>query len=274
MNSFTAGWLRDSWKRWIAWLVLASIFAVACVFLSQWQFSRRAEAVSRIELVQNNFNQPAIKFESLADTFTPLDEWRPVTLEGKFLPDSAVLVRNKPYNGVAGFLQVVPFETTSGKLVAVETGWLPSGNAQDSPDLIPLPDDQPTTVWGRFRLAEPTFDREAPAGQLATINVGSLVAETGISADIYSDFYVRLAEGYDPAAKLPKILPMPELGEGNHLSYAMQWILFALMAFGALAWAVRQELLIRREQADPNFKRVKRAKVGDADKAAEDSAIS
>ena len=42
-----------------------------------------------------------------------------------------------------------------------------------------------------------------------------------------------------------KALPKPQLDEGNHLSYALQWILFAIMAAAALVWAIRKELQAR-----------------------------
>ena len=51
----------------------------------------------------------------------------------------------------------------------------------------------------------------------------------------------------DPAPAVVPAPPMkPALDEGPHLSYALQWIVFAIMAFAALGWAVRQEVRIRR----------------------------
>ncbi len=271
MSSISASWLKESWKRWLAWLALASVFAVACVFLSQWQFSRRAEAVARIELVQHNFDQPLVSIEDLTQPFDAQNEWRPVELEGSFLPAEAVLVRNRPYNGTAGFLQLIPFKTIDGTLVAVETGWLPSGNAQDEPDLIPLPSSGNFKIWGRLRVTEPETGKSAPAGQLASINSAKLFEALDSSGPSINSVYVRLGESYQSDKTLPKILGRPDLNEGNHLSYAMQWILFALMAFGALWWGVRQELRIRRMAQDPSFQPKVRKKVGDDDKNAEDA---
>jgi hypothetical protein len=72
---------------------------------------------------------------------------------------------------------------------------------------------------------------------------------------------------------LPKLLSRPQLTEGNHLSYALQWIVFALMAFMALVWAVRQEIRFKKMAADPNYRPKSRKKVGDDDNAAEDLII-
>jgi cytochrome oxidase assembly protein ShyY1 len=261
----------QTWKRWIVWLLVASLFAVACVFLSQWQFSRRAEAVAKIDLIAANFDKPAVAIAELTDLsyFDLANEWRPVALEGKFLSDKAVLVRNRPYNGNAGFLQVVPFQLSTGEIVAVETGWLPTGSQNDEPDVIPLPSSERVEIIARIRPAEPTLDRDAPQGQIATINIESLISKVQLSEPIYKSFYVRLAESYN-TSDLPKVQAKPQLTEGNHLSYALQWILFALMAFSALWWAIWQERQIKKMELDPSFKPKRRKQIGDDDKAAED----
>lgn len=262
----------QTWKRWIVWLLLVSVFAVACFFLSQWQFSRRAEAVAKINSVAANFDQSPVPLSDLStlNSFDSKFEWRPVKLEGQFLADKAVLVRNRPYNGSPGFLQVIPFQLKSGELVAIETGWLPTGSDNQAPKIVPRPDQSFREIIGRVRPAEPTLNRQAPPGQIATINVDALIETENLSGEIYRKVYIRLADSYNDQA-LPKILPRPELTEGNHLSYALQWILFALMAFGALWWAIRQEFEARKIASDPNYRPKVRRKFGDADKAAEDA---
>jgi cytochrome oxidase assembly protein ShyY1 len=264
----------QTWKRWLVWLLVASLFAVACVFLSQWQFNRRAEAVAKIELIAANFDSPAVAVTELADLndFDLANEWRPVVLDGNFLSEKAVLVRNRPYNGNAGFLQVVPFQLVTGEVVAVETGWLPTGSQNDEPDVIPRPSSERVEIIARIRPAEPTLDRDAPQGQIATINIESLISKVQISEPVYKSVYVRLAESYNNS-ELPRVQAKPQLTEGNHLSYALQWILFALMAFGALWWAIWQERQIRRMELDPNFKPKRRKQIGDDDKAAEDGIV-
>jgi cytochrome oxidase assembly protein ShyY1 len=264
----------QTWKRWLVWLLVASLFAVACVFLSQWQFSRRAEAVAKIDLIAANFDSPAVAITELTDLndFDLANEWRPVVLDGNFLSEKAVLVRNRPYNGNAGFLQVVPFQLVTGEVVAVETGWLPTGSQNDEPDVIPLPSSERVEIIARIRSAEPTLDRDAPQGQIATINIESLISKVQISEPVYKSVYVRLAESYNNS-DLPRVQAKPQLTEGNHLSYALQWILFALMAFGALWWAIWQERQIRKMELDPTFKPKRRKQIGDDDKAAEDGIV-
>lgn len=262
----------QAWKRWIVWLLLVTVFSVACFFLSQWQFNRRAEAVAKINSVAANFDQAPVPLSELAslDSFSSKFEWRPVSLTGKFISDKAVLVRNRPYNGAPGFLQVIPFELSSGEIIAVETGWLPTASDNNAPQNIPTPGQDDQQIIGRVRPAEPTLNRDAPIGQIATINIDALIEKVNLTAPTYRSVYVRLADSYTDAP-LPKVLPKPELTEGNHLSYALQWILFALMAFGALWWAIKQESEAKKIANDPGYKPKVRKKVGDADKAAEDA---
>lgn len=270
---FDSAWLKSSWKRWLTWLLLATIFAIACVFLSNWQFHRRAEAVARINLIAANYDQkPVDLFELIAKGYSPSDEWRPVSIEGRYLEDSVFLVRNRPNNGNPGFIELVPFETNQGQIIAVDRGWLPTGNAQDSPDLVPIPAGGQQTLIARLRTAEPDLNRDAPEGQLPTINP-KLMAEqlTANSRAVQNDFYVRMSSESIDVSQAPELLGKPALDEGNHLSYAIQWIVFGIMAFFALGWAIRQELIARRVATEAGFVPKRRKKVGDEDKAYEDS---
>lgn len=127
-------YLAESWKRWLVWLVLVIVFATACVFLSEWQFERRAARVAEIELVQQNFDKPAEAIAAV-DLTAKESKWTPVRVTGEYLNEDQVLVRNRPRSGQPGFETVVPFRTSDGQIFAVSRGWLPTGNLQDSPTL-------------------------------------------------------------------------------------------------------------------------------------------
>lgn len=242
---------RVGWIRYLRWLALVVAFSVACVALSQWQFSRRAEAVARIELVDANYDQAPVSLESLAPQLIRPDaigelHWRKVAFSGRYLVDQAQLVRNRPLNGQPGFVQLVPFETETGQILAVERGWLATGSAQDSPDLVPLPGTERIEVIARIRPFEADLGRQAPPGQLAVISAQELERAFG-DLGFRESYYLRLAEEV-PEQPRPLSFAKPSLNEGNHLSYAVQWLIFAAMAFAALFWAGRQELRLRREQ--------------------------
>ncbi|MEY4492523.1 MAG: hypothetical protein RL085_934, partial [Actinomycetota bacterium] len=174
-------------KRWLGWLALVVVFSIACVYLSNWQFSRREEALVAMQQLAENYDSPAVPIQQLAtlETFAKANEWRKVELVGKYLVDKSVLVRNRPLNGQPGFLQVVPFELSDGTVIAVERGWVAAGDQYQPPMRVPLPADETQTVIGRTRASEPTLNRTAPPGQLATINIKALVSSTQIEQKTY-----------------------------------------------------------------------------------------
>lgn len=258
-------------RRWVGWFLIATIFAIACALLSNWQFNRREEALQRMALVSKNYEAAAVSIDEVTEMnrFLVENEWRPVQLNGHYLIDKAVLVRNRPLNGQPGFLEVVPFQLTDGRVIAVERGWVAADDQLLAPKTYALPSDQEQTVKARVRAQESSLDRSAPPGQLATINIDALVTAEKITEPVFQDLYVRMFDESVAPAKQLKSLAKPQLDEGNHLSYALQWILFALMAFAALWWAIRQELNVRRGVV----KARKKAAVGDRDKQAEDAML-
>jgi cytochrome oxidase assembly protein ShyY1 len=65
-------------------------------------------------------------------------------------------------------------------------------------------------------------------------------------------------------------MPKPSLSEGNHLSYALQWLLFGIMAFGAFFWAYRNDRQQRLVAKGLATRKPKRATQADEDAAFED----
>jgi cytochrome oxidase assembly protein ShyY1 len=237
-------YLKQSWKRWLGWLMIVIVFAIACTFLSNWQFSRRAQVVAANDIVSNNYNQPAVSIDNvLVAGKLPVDrEWHPVSMGGHYVLSSSLLVRKRPYAGTPGFHAVAIFQATDGRLYLVDRGWLPTGERQDSPDVIPaLPEGQ-VELQARLRFAEALKGREAPSGQLAAIVPAQAAISLGIKEPIATEFYLRLASEVPASEPAPKIETMPELSEGNHLSYAIQWIVFAVLAFATMIYFIRQEI--------------------------------
>lgn len=223
-----------------------------------------------MEQVARNYDSVPVEIDELAelDSFDNVHQWRPVRLEGHYLTGNSVLVRNRPLNGQPGFLELIPFQLRDGRLIAIERGWISAASNYLAPSSYPLPSDQEQVVIARMRPAEPTLDRGAPAGQIATINISALVKSEGIKDRIFSKLYARVASESIAASENPKPIAKPDLNEGNHLSYALQWIMFALMAIAALYWGIKKE---REAQAGKRVSNSKRKAIGQADADAEDA---
>jgi cytochrome oxidase assembly protein ShyY1 len=233
---------KTSLRSAVGWIALVAVFTTGCLALSRWQFDRQAEVVAINSRISASYQEEPIALEELLKVSSPWSkplEFRAVIVSGNYLNQYSYLVRNRPYNALPGFLQLVAFETDGGAVIWVERGWLPTGSASDFPDEVPRVDDIHRTITLRLRPTEPALDRTAPTGQLSSID---LVAASSFlpNNNSYSQAYGRLISE-SPELPTGKFLGKPELSEGNHLSYALQWILFGLMAIGAVFWTLSQE---------------------------------
>ncbi|MFN3950046.1 SURF1 family protein [Microbacterium sp.] len=231
---------------------VAILFAIACGFLSNWQFSRNAERSEQLQLVDANYDAAPVPLGDLlapGAQLTPSDEWRPVRLEGRYLPEEQLLVRNRAHGGSAAYEQLVPFRLDDGRTFLVDRGWLPPGNRQSEPDEIPAPPSGTVVVEVRLRPGEaaPTSGRTAEAGQVPTINLGLVAEQTG---PLEQGAYGLLMSESPAPATAPMTVDPPSDDPGPYLSYAIQWILFAIMGFGFITYVIVSERRLRREDAD------------------------
>jgi cytochrome oxidase assembly protein ShyY1 len=242
-------------RRWLGYLGLAIVFAAACVGLSKWQVDRTNEARDANQLVAHNFNstpQPLASVLPGVKSFTAKDEWKQVTVSGTYLVKDQLLVRNRPLDGNPGFEVLVPLRLDDGRIFVVDRGYVPTGNHQDKPDSIPEPKSGIVTVVVRLQASEPTLDgRSAAAGEIATIHLPTVAAL--VDAPTFTRAYGLMVSESPSTATRPIAQPEPVLDEGLHISYAIQWVLFGIMAFLGLGYAIRTEYRIRNAE-DPEEK--------------------
>ncbi|QWL28074.1 SURF1 family protein [Rathayibacter toxicus] len=254
----TASTPRPSWRfvvsrRWFGYLALAVVFAVACVLLSRWQVARLDEAASLNRRVTANWNADPVPLDALLPPAAQWEEsvqYRPVTLTGVYDTEAQTLVRNRPVNGNPGFDVLVPLRLQDGSAFIVDRGWVSVGSAHDFPDAIPVPPQGTATVIARLKAGEGRIEgRSAPDGQIATIQLDDLVQR--VKEPLRTSAYgLLVSESPAPLTAAPLAAPPPMADEGLHISYAIQWLLFAVMGFGGLGWAIRHEYRIRNA-ADP-----------------------
>lgn len=240
-------------KRWLSYLLLTAIFAGACVALSTWQFARRDEARQEISRVLANYNSEPVPLESVLpelESFNPDDKWIPVTVTGTYLTENQLIVRSRPREQVAGVEVITPLRTTDGSIFIIDRGWLPANENPEDPYVIPNPPSGVVTVVARLKAGEPSIPgREMTEGQLATIEL-PLIEEV-LNEPTYTGAYGLLdSETPGPVEQTPLPALKPSLDEGAHLSYALQWIMFGLLAFIGLGWAVRNEIRIRNSETE------------------------
>ncbi|MBG6108163.1 SURF1 family protein [Frigoribacterium sp. CG_9.8] len=240
-------------RRWLGYLALAVVFATVCIGLSQWQVARLTETRTANELVDRNYHSDPVLLNAALPTlssYSPQQRWKQVTMSGTYLADAQVLVRNRPLNGQPGFEVLDPLQLADGSVFVVNRGYLPIGNKQDRPDSIPSPRTGTVTVIVRLQAGEPTLSgRSDTQRELATIHLPDVARLVG--APTYTGAYGLMVSESPAAETRPAATPQPQLDEGLHISYAIQWIIFGIMAFFGLWYAVRQEYRMRNAD-DPD----------------------
>lgn len=252
--------MKASWgfafsRRWLGYLAFAIVFAIACGCLSAWQLARSKEAAAANALISANFDSRPVP---LTDELTSLDafsadqQWKRVSVTGTYVRDQELLVRNRPFNGGPGFEVLTPLRTASGALFIIDRGWLPTGNSDDKPDSVPPAPAGAVSVVARLKPSEPGIPgRTASGDQVGTIQLSVVKQKLG-GADVYTGAYGLLdSQKPSPAtAPTPTVTDPPTQDEGLHWSYMIQWIIFALIGFFGLGYALRTEYRKRNED-DP-----------------------
>ncbi|UYO95687.1 SURF1 family protein [Microbacterium sp. M28] len=267
--------MSSRFVRWSVYVLVAIGFAVACAFLSHWQFERSEARAAELELIDRNHDADPVPIDDLVGAdgaLDPQDEWRPVAVSGQYLADEQVLVRNRPHGGTSAFEVLVPFRADDGRIVVVDRGWVPPGEG-DAPDAVPASPSGEVEVVVRLRPSEPlpSSGRGAPEGQVPTIHVPS-IAERLTEEDTITAAYGQLVSE-TPATEPLGGFDRPTADPGMNLSYAIQWILFAIMGFVFIAYIIRTEITKHREEVEGRPAAPNRPRRRDADADAEDELL-
>ena len=132
----------------------------------------------------------------------------------------------------------------------VNRGWTPAANsAVDSPTLAQIPSGE-VEVLGRVREVRPrdgVAPADLPLGQVDQI----IPTEINSSGNTIGNIYLEMTASR-PESRTSEIreLPAPEITEGPHRSYAVQWILFAIMTVIGWVILVRNEVKVQRANQD------------------------
>lgn len=242
--------------RWAGYLALVIAFAVACCALGTWQLNRRAEALTEVARIDANYDAEAIPVsEALPDpaAFDADERWQVVALSGAFLADEEIVVRNRPFEGSSGFQVITPFRLDDGRVFMIDRGWI----AQDSagrPGEYPPPPGGHLELEARLKAGEERIPGRTSTGiEFATIDLAELAERVGEPS--YTGAYGVLVQSAADAEEPPLAAARPIRDEGPHLSYALQWFVFALLGFIGLGWAANQERRALVEASAPDAPR-------------------
>jgi cytochrome oxidase assembly protein ShyY1 len=236
--------------RWIVFTIAVVVAVVVMINLGFWQLRRLDEKQAFNAAVERRIDQPAVALDELllagaavGDDQLAAVEWRPVEVSGEYLPDEELRVVNRSQRGRAGDNVVTPLRLDDGRVLLVARGFVPLGQ-----EAAPAPEGE-VVLDGRLRRSE-----VRRTGALSDPATGELAEAQRIDIPRLTDqlpgdvvpMYVELTSS-QPAENgpFPETIVEPELGEGPHLSYAVQWFLFSAIAVVGWVLAVRHSRRVR-----------------------------
>ena len=226
-------------RRWVGFTALVMVSIIGFGLLSRWQWDRADEqrterlAISQAQVLE------------AVDSVNDLQEFTRVQISGTFDAQNTKLIRQRPLDGGNGYWVMTPLHTNSGSQIWVIRGWVGASTiATQAPD-VPQPPAGPVVVSGAVRnFEQPLPDVFGlPAGVIAKMSLAEL-NPNGTSNPV-DNRVVQLISS-TPAASEIIIVPLPEVDEGQNISYAVQWILFALVAM--VGWFI----FLKREAETPS----------------------
>ncbi|QCR43585.1 SURF1 family protein [Curtobacterium sp. SGAir0471] len=242
----TVGWAFVRSRRWLGYFAIAVVFAIICALFGMWQWDRRNEAVRQNEQIAQNYDHTPVPLDQAlprASSWDDDQQWLRVEVTGRYDVDDQLLVRNRVHNGQPGFEVLTPLVTADGRAFVVDRGWVPTGNRQDAPDSVPAPPSGVVTVTARLQQSEPRIPgRTDPShtDQVQSVTLADVADK--VDTPIWTGAYGQLAsESPAPAESRPLGWDRPSADTGLHLSYFIQWFLFAAGGFGFLGYVMVQE---------------------------------
>ena len=211
---------------------IALLLVVFCLWGSQWQYHRGVDRHARNAVIEERIAQSPIELKSVAGTLADY-EWQTVSVDGVFNSDKQILLRNRYNDGKYGYEVLTLFTSTANKSFWVDRGWVQAGaTATTAPVVTALPEGV-VTIIGRLRL-----DSSLPRGSFFALpgKGEGLVSELNAQSQLNTEkFYIDLLSGSDTSLTPKVTAQLPELSDGPHMAYALQWIFFGgLVIYGRI----------------------------------------
>jgi surfeit locus 1 family protein len=205
---------------------------IFCLWGSQWQYHRGVDRHARNAVIQDRIAQSPIELNSVSGALIDF-EWQTVSVEGVFDNEKQILLRNRYNDGKYGYEVLTLFKSTANKSFWVDRGWVQAGATATTPPVVTEVPTSQVSITGRLRL-----DSSLPRGSFFALpgKGEGLVSELNAQSQLNTEkFYIDLLSGSVPSLTPDVTAQLPELSDGPHMAYALQWIFFAgLVIYGRI----------------------------------------
>jgi cytochrome oxidase assembly protein ShyY1 len=241
--------VRRLWLRWSLLIIFVAVLGVVFVAMGEWQLDRLAQRRERNATTIANEQSPVRPYEQVyTHPITDADQWQRVEARGTFDANHQFIVRYRSNGNLDGYEVVTPLQTASG-VVLVDRGFIPVPRGAQIPSAAPAPPTGEVTVVGHVRRNEK--GRRAAItpvdNQMRLINSDAIA--TTLPYPIKSGYIGLLAVQPEQAGGFQPIR-LPDLSEGPHFWYAVQWFMFTAIGVAGIVVFIRADLRARREERE------------------------
>jgi cytochrome oxidase assembly protein ShyY1 len=267
-------------RRWLLFLAVVLLLAYACLLLGRWQWHRLESKKANNAIIRTNESAAPVPVEQVLREGQDPDssqQYAVVSATGTYDVAKTIIIRYRTDDhGAAGVDVVVPLVTSSGTALLVDRGWVAASNqGPTDPSQVPAPPSGTVTVTGSVRRDADGSSAQVVDGSARAVSSARIQPAIGIP--VYGGFVDLKTETPAPATPL-EAADLPDLSNGPHFFYALQWWFFGLLAlfgFGYLAWeeATGRADLRRAQQPAKKPKRTNLGSVGSASQGADHAPV-
>ena len=212
--------------------IIALLLIILCLWGSQWQYHRGVDRHARNAIIEKRIAQSPIELTTVKGNLADY-EWQSVVVAGTFNPDKQILLRNRYNDGKYGYEVLTLFTSTDNKSFWVDRGWVQAGATATTPPVVTALPSGEVSISGRLRL-----DSSLPRGSFFALpdKGEGLVSELNAQSQLDTEkFYIDLLSGSEKSLTPEVTAQLPELSDGPHMAYALQWIFFGgLVLYGRI----------------------------------------
>ena len=229
--------------RWILIHVGVALLIFLMANLGFWQLNRLDAKKDFNSVLRSHTSTPVQTLDKAVPTKwnKATYEWIRVSISGTYDSSKAVTIINRSQDGSAGYNSAVPFTSTSNRTILVNRGFVPLVMS------TPAAPSGEIEIVGYLRASQsrsalgPIDSTDAGNTEFQRFDVPLISAHVGRTLEPM--FLQLIQESPAPSSQWPAKVPLPPLDEGTHLSYAMQWFFFCLVAFTAWVVVIRRKIL-------------------------------
>lgn len=237
--------------RWLLITLVVLLATGVMVRLGVWQLERLQGRRAANAAITRQIAAPPLLLDARAATTTDPAAltFRRVAVRGTWDYEHELELRYRSFDGQAGIHLLTPLRIAGGDtVVLVDRGWVPYQEAERDGRLA-YRRGESANIEGLIRESSAQTTPSAEPGVVSQIDLAAIGAQLPYAIQPYWVQRLPAADNKTP----PRSEGPPDLSDGSHLAYMIQWWAFATtLVITYLAFANTMMLRERRRRGHPN----------------------